>query len=92
MGPVAERFLGRCSATAKRHPFFDREFIPIAVHQFYLTLHDVRAILDCLDCDHVDTVAYVERAENVVQAAVSAACTFNQVLGTSTSTTSCDLK
>ncbi len=36
---------------AKRHAFFDRIRISIRVLHFHFALHDVRAILDDLDCD-----------------------------------------
>ena len=50
MGAVAKWFLGRRAATTERHPFLHREFISVAIHQFHLAVHDVRTVLDCLDC------------------------------------------
>src|ERR1700719_754464 len=61
MCAVAKGFLGRRAATAERHPFFDRELIAVAVFQFYFARHDVRAVLDCLDCHHVRTLSEVDR-------------------------------
>src|SRR5438128_10885266 len=50
MCAIAKRFLGRCAATAERHPFFDRKFVSVRVDQLHLAGHDVRTVLDCLDC------------------------------------------
>src|ERR1700680_1347263 len=59
MCAVAKRFLGRRAATAKRHSRFDRELIAVAVFQFHFALHNVRTVLDCLDCylSHVPTMS-----------------------------------
>src|SRR5947207_4279010 len=61
MCAVAKRFLGRCATTAERHSFFHRELIAIAVHQFHFTLHDVRTVLNCLDCyfSHVRSLSVI---------------------------------
>src|SRR5438309_6723701 len=61
MGAIAKRFLGRRAATAKRHSFFNRELIPVAVVQFYFALHDVRTVLNCFDCHHVRTLTDLSR-------------------------------
>src|SRR4029077_17502769 len=61
MGAVAKRILGLCAATTERHPRFYREFIAIAVDQFDFALHDIRTVLDCLDCYHVSSLAEVDR-------------------------------
>ena len=47
---VAERFFSRCTAAAERHPFFHRIFVSVGVDQLHFTGHDVRTVLDCLDC------------------------------------------
>ena len=80
MGAVAKWFLSRRAAAAERHPRLDWKFVSIRVHQFHFALHDVRTVLDCLDCYHVGTVADVNGAENVVEAAVPAACLSNRRL------------
>jgi len=80
MGAVAKRFLGRCAATTERHSRFNWKFVSVAVDQLHFALHDVRTVLDCLDCYHADNLPDVERAENVVEAAVSAACLSNRRL------------
>src|SRR5439155_10115000 len=80
MGAVAKRFFRRGTATAKRHSFFHGKLVSVGVDQFHIALHDVRAVLDCLDCYHVRTLLDVIRAENVVEAAVSAACLSNRRL------------
>jgi len=50
MSAVAKRFLSRCAAAAKRHARFDGKLVSVAVDQFHFALHDVRTVLDCLDC------------------------------------------
>jgi len=66
MSPVAKRFLSRRAAAAKRHSRFDWEFISVRVHQFHFALHDVRTVLDCLDCYHVANLPDVTRTKSVV--------------------------
>src|SRR5437667_9800793 len=66
MGAVAKRFFRRGTATAKRHSFFHGKLVSVGVDQFHFALHDVRTVLDCLDCYHVSTVT---RATNESSAA-----------------------
>src|SRR5947208_15449138 len=50
VGAIAKRFLDPCPATAERHPFFDRKLVSVRVDQLHFAGHDVRTVLDCLDC------------------------------------------
>jgi hypothetical protein len=50
MSTVAKRFLSRCPAAAQRHSLLDRKFISVGIDQFHFASHDVRTVLDCLDC------------------------------------------
>jgi len=50
MCAVAKRFLSRCPAAAQRHSLLDRKFISVGIDQFHFASHDVRTVLDCLDC------------------------------------------
>src|SRR5438876_963905 len=62
MGAVAKRFFRRGTATAKRHSFFHGKLVSVGVDQFHFALHDVRTVLDCLDCYHVRTLTGLPRA------------------------------
>jgi hypothetical protein len=74
MGAVAKRFFGRRTATAERHPLFDRELIAVAIFQFYFALHDVRAVLDYVDCNlsHVSNL-------NVIPTEVEESLTISEI-------------
>ena len=49
MGAVAKRLFRGCTATTKRHPFFNGECISIRVDEFNRSLHNVRAVLNRFD-------------------------------------------
>src|SRR6266487_3391600 len=63
MCAVAKRFLSGCAATAERHSFFHWKFVSVSIYQLYFSRHDVRAVLDCLDCylSHSAILAEVDR-------------------------------